>query len=324
MFRKIDIKRVSIWLLIIMVLAFVVAGTIFAFEGYSGIFSDQENKINEEKILVIDNIKNVTINTVSTDINVIPTDSKDLKVHFYGDYSGKNIPKLETDSYGDKVNIKIKHPKVVSLNFSFSFHNSLRLDVYIPKTYTGSTDINTTSGDLTMDSFSLDKIKFNSVSGDLAATSLSAKEFTITTTSGDADIKNLNGNLLFKSVSGDIAATSVNTKEFAMTTTSGNASIKSFNGNLLFKSVSGDIDAEYSSFNNNVKVSTTSGDTKISLPSASEFKLDFNSVSGNTSSDFPVDTSDNPGNHHTTGTIGNSSNSIEIDSVSGDLEIRKY
>ncbi len=286
MLSNLNIKRIALWLFIIMVLAFGTAGLIFAAEGFTGIFTGIKSQdINTDKTLSMDNIKNVYIDVVSEDVNIIPADSKDIKVHFYGSYSSSKagVPELKVQNTQGKLNIKVTQPIVVGLNFR---NSDLKLDIYLPKSYSESVSINTVSGDLNIEGFDMDGFNFSSVSGNLNALSLS-------------------------------------TKDSGMNTTSGDAVIKGFCGNLRFSSVSGDIDIKYSNFNSNLKINTTSGESKIKLPESSGFSLKFDSVSGSTHSNFPLSTKEKPGSHHSEALLGNGTNRIEVNTVSGDLDISR-
>jgi lia operon protein LiaG len=286
MFRNLNIKRLSLWLFILMVLAIGVAGTIFAIEGYNGIFpNSKKHVINSEKTFSSDGIKDIKIDTVDIDVDIIPTDTNSVKVHFHGTYSSNrdNIPYLKAENISDKLNIAIEKPNSVTMGINYNF-SDLKLDVYLPKTYSGNVFTDTISGDIKIENFSLSTFKISTVSGNLNASSLE-------------------------------------TKESEMHSTSGDAVIEGFSGNLSFNSVSGNLNVEYRSFNNNIKVHTTSGDAKIKLTDKSQFNLKFDSVSGDVESNFPVNKDNSPGSNHTEAVIGNSSNKIDVDTVSGDLEI---
>lgn len=288
MLRNINIKRLSLWLFIVMVLAIGVAGTIFAIEGYNGIFPNlKKHEINTEKTFSLDNIKDINIDTIDDDVNIISTDAKDVKVHFHGTYSSNrdNIPYLEAENLSGKLDISIEHPNTFILGFNHNL-SELKLDIYLPKTYSGNIFTDTVSGNIKIENLNLSAFKLDTISGDLNASSLEAKE---------SDLHS----------------------------TSGNAVIKGFAGNLVFNSVSGDINVEYRSFNNNIKIDTTSGDAKIKLTENSMFGMEFDSVSGDVKSNFPISVDNGPGDHHAEVVIGDSNNKIQVDTTSGDLEINK-
>jgi len=231
-------------------------------------------------------IKNIKINTICENIYIIPTDSHDIKVHFHGNAYTSNIsslPQLIAEQKGEDLQIKIKY-KFEIIN-SYIGNMNTRLDVNIPKSFVDSIEAETVSGSLEIKDLNLDSLKFNSTSGNLEA----------------ADLR---------------------TTDVRIETVSGQINARSFTGNLDSETVSGDIDVEYADFNNTIFLNTTSGKIHLRLPKESQFSLNFTSVSGHFSSSIPLTTSGlQDGNNFEGSTTGTSSNKIEVNSVSGDLEI---
>lgn len=285
MFKDMNIKKVSLWLFVIMVMCFAIAITIF-FQtgGYDA--SSIKHAIDDSKNLSIDGIKQIQINTVSIDINVTAVDTNEVYAHLYGDSTSSRAnkyPKLIAKIENSKLIVKIQEPFIISIG---NMHNNLKLDVSIPKAYAGDLDINTTSGDTNIDSLNLNYYKHNSVSGNLVFDKLMSKDSKLSTVSG-------------------------------------NFTLTAISGNLSFNSVSGDLSVNYPSFNNNLNIDTTSGDSKIILPENAEFYLDFDSVSGDANCSFPLVTDGRQKRAGLKGGVGSEKNEIHVSSVSGDLYITK-
>lgn len=287
MFSNINIKRVVIWLAIIMVVSLFL-GTISLFAAGDFPFSSKgttTEEINDEKTFSMDNIKYINVNTVSTDIKIIPVESKDIKVNFYGTLTSNGSgPSLETDITNNTLNIKIKYNKNSYSIFNFNF-SKLNLDVYVPVSFSDNLNLSTVSGNIFLDRMSLNKLSTDSVSGNLDISEVIAASITFSTTSGNAELDNVNGNVSFKSVSGDLRA-------------------------------------EFTQFANNINIDTVSGNSRIKLPDNTEFNFRFNTTSGKFDSDFPM-TLTNNSKWNTSGNVGNSENEISAKSVSGDLKINK-
>lgn len=179
----------------------------------------------------------------------------------------------------------------------------LRLDVSVPKQYAGIMNVKTVSGNIELGSFSLEKIKLDTVSGGISITQLTTKEASVETVSGD-----LTGGGLFAS-------------QASLSTISGALKLDSFTGQLKLHSVSGDSEIRYKEFTGPCQINTTSGKMKIALPETSNFTLNFESVSGNYTSDFPITVTNSDHKHQIQGNVGSGGPEISVESVSGDLEL---
>ena len=286
--NNINIQKIVIWLVVIAVVSLTIATiAFFSTENYMVSFRDRNNfegnSINEVKTFGIDQLKEIYIHSVSSNISVFSTDEEDIKINFYGKSalkSEKALPKLITNLEGSKLKIEIKYPKVLFYNAN------VVLDVYIPQDYTGNIDIDAVSADVDISNLDINDFKCKTVSGDLRIEFLGSDSLTLNTTSGDLNIVD-------------------------------------FSGNLEADSVSGDINVEYRIFDNNIDIKTISGKVKIDLPQNAEFYLKTNTVSGEVVARFPITIISFNKMNQLEGTVGTGDNSIIIDTVSGDIYINK-
>jgi lia operon protein LiaG len=241
------------------------------------------NSIDEVNTFGIDQLKEIYIHSVSSDVSVFSTDEEDIKIYFYGRSalkSEKTLPKLITNLEGSKLKIEIKYPKVIFYNAN------VVLDVYIPQDYTGNINIDAVSADVDISNLDINNFQCKTVSGDLKIKSLGSDNLTLKTTSGEVNIMD-------------------------------------FTGNLEADSVSGDINVRYRIFDNNIDVKTISGKVEIDLPQNAEFYLKTNTVSGEVVARFPITIISFNKMNQLEGTVGTGDNSIIIDTVSGDIYINK-
>ncbi|GAH16613.1 unnamed protein product, partial [marine sediment metagenome] len=141
----------------------------FSTENYMVNFRDRNNfegnSIDEVKTFGIDQLKEIYIHSVSSDVSVFSTDEEDIKIHFYGRSalkSEKALPKLITNLEGSKLKIEIKYPK------SVVFYNAnVVLDVYIPQDYRENIIIDTVSADVDISNLDINNFQCKTVSGDL-------------------------------------------------------------------------------------------------------------------------------------------------------------
>lgn len=349
--KKYDMKKIVLWLLIIMISGFAIGAAILVSTGGIEILEGDviavkgkyNYNINDEKPVDIQDVENISIRSVSSDIKLIPTEASEIKAHFYGSISTNKenyIPELIVEKSGGKVSVEVRWPNVVNVGF---MNSNLKLDVYIPSDYSENLELDTTSANVSIDKIKINKFRCETVSGDLSATSIEAdvfhhnttsgdlvaqsiqaKEITIETTSGTASAGFRCESFKFNSVSGDLSADSFQAVDTVIVTTSGRATLQGLTGDLKFESISGDLQAEYQTFNNNIQVESSSGTTNIRLPAESQFYLDFKSTSGEIDvGDFPVTVKGSIKDHRLEGVVGSDSNRIVIHSMSGDARIYK-
>ena len=286
-----NIQKMVIWLVIIAVVSLTIAAiAFFNTENYMVSFRDRNNfegnSIDEVKTFGIDQLKEIYIHSVSSDVSVFSTDEEDIKIHFYGRSalkSEKALPKLITNLEGSKLKIEIEYPKVL---FYWAAADVL-LDIYIPRDYRDNVIIDAVSADVDISNLDINNFQCKTVSGDLKIKSLGSDNLTLKTTSGEVNIMD-------------------------------------FTGNLKADLVSGDINVGYRVFDNNIDVKTISGKVKIDLPQNAEFYLKTNTVSGEVVAKFPITIISFNKMNQLEGTVGTGDNRIIIDTVSGDIYINKF
>lgn len=289
--NNMNIQKMVIWLVVIAVVSLTIATiAFFSTENYMVNFRDRNNfegnSIDEVKTFGIDQLKEIYIHSVSSDVSVFSTDEEDIKIHFYGRSalkSEKALPKLITNLEGSKLKIEIKYPKAV---FYIRLNTNVVLDVYIPQGYRENIIIDTVSADVGISNLDINNFQCKTVSGDLRIESLGSDNLILKTTSGDVNIMN-------------------------------------FTGNLKANLVSGDIDVGYKVFDNNVDIKTISGKVTINLPQNAEFYLKTNTISGEVIAKFPITIISFNKMNQLEGTVGTGDNSIIINTVSGDIYLNK-
>lgn len=274
-----------VWLLIALtILSFAIGGLILK----SNI---QTYEINEEKTLSMENITLLQIETAGADVNIMPSESGEIKVVLHGTVKTywSNFVKLLADKKGQNIKIETKQPPRF---FSFDEKESLYLDIYIPKNYEPDLVLNEVSGDAKIKDMKLKSFDFTSVSGDF---------------SGD----NISAEMKLESVSGDL-------------------NLGKSKGKVSAETVSGKINIEYLSFENPVTAETVSGDITLELPKDSCFDLNFETVSGELNTNLSLKVKDSFKNtkeqiigscneEDETTAVGK----INVETVSGNLDLRQ-
>ncbi len=290
-----NIKRLSLFLTIIMIASFSLSIIFFAGSGVTWAefwsFNNlnesnpkYKDSINREELFGLEDIHRINVNTVSSNINFLKEDRDDIKVVFNGHMASSantDLPIMITEKTGNTLDVRIKYPS--GINFGVSSLN-INIDIFLPEDFSRNIDIKTTSGNVNVDELDINTLYFNTVSGSLRAEKLYTEQSTTDTTSGNIKINN-------------------------------------FKGSLDHKSISGDLNVIYTEFHNDIKIKTTSGDNEIRLPEDSDFYLSTKSVSGDINCEFPLTLEGKIDKKNIIGRVGEGINNISASTVSGDVSI---
>ncbi|MBN1299066.1 MAG: DUF4097 family beta strand repeat protein, partial [Actinobacteria bacterium] len=145
---KTNVKKLVIWLVIIMAVSFGIAAIVLVMTGN---FSVASEKIDDSKQFDPEGITEIVVDIVSPELNIIPSDRKDIVVHFHGETSTnirRNIPELVAYKTGSKLNIEIHQPGGFFIGINFQ---RTTMDVYVPQVQLERMELKTVSGNVTME-----------------------------------------------------------------------------------------------------------------------------------------------------------------------------
>ncbi|ERI91721.1 hypothetical protein HMPREF1982_02764 [Clostridiales bacterium oral taxon 876 str. F0540] len=301
-----NMKKIVLYLLATMFIAYGLGAVVFfsssktSFNGTKGNYD-----INEEKAANINGIKEIKVSVASPDINIIPVDGSEIKAQLNGKIisSGPYTkPELEFSTSGDSLYINVNSKTNMVIGF---FSSSLKLDIYIPSSYSDTLKLSSSSGDLNVKNLKLSNLECNA-------------------SSGNANIENVSAdNFVYNSSSGSLKADKLTTKTSKLSNSSGSKRATGFTGDLKVSSSSGDTKIDYAAFDNNINVDSSSGSVEIKLPESSNFYLSAHTSSGGIKTDFPITVKGETGRHELIGTVGSDKNKIKINTSSGSIKILK-
>lgn len=297
---KSSIKKLLIILAVTMVVSLGIAAIVMVMTGN---FAVATEKINESKTFNPEEISEIEVNLVSTDLNIIPTTKGEIIVHFYGEISTnvrRNIPELVAYKTGDKLYVETLRSKDIIV-FGINIERTT-MDIYIPEISLEEFKINGVSGDVILEDIEAVEFYLETVSGDIKIQELVAEKIRIGSISGDIIVKDYTGNIDAGNISGDISLIG-----------------GSDNEELDASTVSGDISIEQDAVSD-MSIGSTSGDVRIRLPEDSQFYLDISTVSGDIKHDFSIKVSSS-GGRDLEGAVGDGKERIMINTVSGDVTI---
>ena len=283
---KFNVKKFVIILVSIILVSFLISAVLFYVTGGVKSAPITSGQIKTNKSFGTEEVEKIVINTISSNIKILPAEGKDIVVDFYGSITtnrGDNSPKLIADIKNNILNISISYPKTFTLGL-FDISN-IFLDIYIPAQFTKEINAASVSGDINIENFNGSKIQLKTTSGNLSAISLKAMEIQADSISGNVNFDKIEGNLKISTISGEV-----------------NAGLTSLTGDVLIK--------------------TTSGEAKLALPSSSMFAFELESISGDINNNF--DSKINFENERSMqGNVGEGINKIKITSISGEISITK-
>jgi lia operon protein LiaG len=281
---KFNIKKFLIILACITIVSFIISGIILYATGGISAVSIKTTQIMKSEVFDVSKVNKVIINTVETDISVIPVVDKKIGADFYGNAKTNlagALPELKTELDKGVLTIEISYP--VTITIGLINLSELHLDIYIPDNFSKEIEVNTVSGNLDIRRFNLESFTFKSTSGDIGASKLASETIKIETTSGKV-------------------------------------SLNDAEGSIKINTISGDVDLSLKSFRYNLDIKTTSGEVGVRIPEESKFEFSLGSVSGNIKNEFKakitfVD------EKNLEGSVGEGIYKISIKSISGDINL---
>jgi DUF4097 and DUF4098 domain-containing protein YvlB len=167
---------------------------------------------------------------------------------------------------------------------------------------------NTASGDVQASNLEGGRVECKSVSGDVKVENVGALaplDITVESVSGDAILNHANGNIAMKAVSGDALANDLTATRIQAQTVSGDVQIG-------LREV----------FSGTMQINTVSGDVSIVLPEGSNVRASLSTTSGELRCDH--DAHDVVATETLwTGQLGTGAGTLNVQSISGDMHIRR-
>lgn len=263
-------------------------------------FGKSLNRVNisEEKLIELNSINKIYIDSSFVDIIVKSSDRENIKVRYYGEIKASSLPKLQIDKVADTIEIKLVDNRIGNYLITDS---DLVLEIIMPEAY---------SGDL----------KVKSSSSNISINNMSINDLDIDTSSGGLDIGNIVGKTVdLDSSSGKISISNIQSDIIRVNNSSGEIEIEDSLGELSLKSISGNIDLDNNKNNRNIKIKTISGDIFISFNDDSSYTINGKSISGTIKALFPINIEKNSVTNSFIVYLGKRESTVDIDTSSGNI-----
>ena len=235
-------KKTVFWLIFATVL--ILAGVII-FVGVMSVFDWNfselsGNKYEENEYTYSENIININIDTITSDIEFISGDSEETKLVCYEEANVKHKVELLNGELKITAEDTRKWYHHIGINF-----NIPKITIYLPKSEYGNLTVNVTTGDIIIaKDFRFESIDIKTTTGDVKNYASAEGRVNIKTTTGDIKLKNVNCKSLdFNGTTGDVLLENVIAEEkFTIKATTGDVNFNKCDaGEIEVKTNTGDI-----------------------------------------------------------------------------------
>lgn len=241
-------------------------------------------------------VENININASSADVSFQFSNQENIQIQVKGNFSGSY-------NYTNGIKNIIANEKEITIEANES-HNckSLHIEVLIPTSYKGNITINSQSGEVKGTGGDLNALTINTSSGDIQTYNVISKSTNLSANSGTIYLSDFNS-----------ASTQVKTS-------SGDIEINGSIGDASVSANSGEVELKLHSIGKNSDINTTSGSVELTLPTSENYKLNYTTSSGNLDGSFGNVNVES--NRAYSVTNGDGSNSINVKTTSGDLDLQ--
>ena len=237
------------------------------------------NTLVKEETISAENLSSISANSHQLDIKIHFTDSDEITIRQY-DIDSNNTFHLSAENGRLSINVA-SYTRLLIFNFSLN----PRLEIYLPRSYSGAVSLSTTSGAIsgaahadwgeTVIQTSSGSIKLED---GISCTSLSAESFSGSIkigaiySSGDASAKTSSGSLRLEDIT---AAQTISLSSFSGSVSTGDISCQ----NLHISTNSGALRIERMDVSDFISIKTSSGSQKIGNISTAVFAISATSGS---------------------------------------------
>lgn len=265
---------------------------------------NKKQTINDTQSHNIESINKITINSKITDVNILKSNTNELKAELKGKYRSNDSNLIKLNLREDNGELTIETQNTPN-NLPSS---DLNLNLYIPESYKGDISISSVSGDIKSERvLELNSLKIETVNGDVKFNSVSASTVIANATSSNIEFNNLN------------------TNTSSLKTTSGDIKVKSYIGTLNANSTSGSIDMNLTEIKGASTINSVSGDVDITVEVSNNLFLEGKTVSGSIKVSNDLNNQNiEKGDKLLKATFNSGENKLNITTKSGDIKLDNF
>jgi len=194
------LRTVAISLIAIGVIGIVFIGKIFF----------DKNEVGDEIRLSADSLEHIVVDGELGNINVMPSTSKDIEIHWKGSVSSTfnrstRDELVSIEEHNNELKISIGEERFFNFSFlNFNFQNKLQVDLYLPDKAFNSLVVKNSVGNTDIKDIHVENLTTQTDVANLTLNHVTASSIVAETDVGNLNIKNAHGKLLAKSDVGNI------------------------------------------------------------------------------------------------------------------------
>ncbi len=288
-------------------------------DGFKNLFG-KGIEVNESETLDLEDISMLHINCVSGDIDVVESD--EAKITLVG-----NV--WTTEDLNDFLKVTMDADTVIA---SFDtktkpfgiFNANVVMTVYLPSEYILDLDIESASGNISVNSLEFNYLTIDSTSGNTEVMNCKGDSLRINKSSGDTKLGFADFESAYiDSTSGDIYVNDTAAK-ITLISISGDSTLDKITGPVDIKSTSGRVSVSVDGVSiEPLTIDSVSGGVKLYIDSEAAFDIAAKVVSGDINSDFDITVTgiDQDLRKSVQGTVNGGGSQVYITTTSGDIDL---
>ena len=260
-----------------------------------------ESQAGQEQRFEMGPRSELSVSNVSGRISVVAQAGSEIVVRHDKRGASRALQNTNVDIRREGNRVTVQTRSVAGGLINFGRASSVNYDITVPTDCT--VRLHAVSASISLGGLRADAA-IQTVSGDVNATDL-AGDISITTVSGKIVASNLSGTLVARTTSGDGSILMSRLRRFSVNSVSGDFSLET---PLIV--------------DEHCNAKTVSGDLELRLPPETGATIQLKSISGSVSCELPAEIIKS-GRRHWQGRVNGGGGHVEMNSVSGDLTIRR-
>ncbi|MFD1019711.1 DUF4097 family beta strand repeat-containing protein [Thalassobacillus hwangdonensis] len=290
---------------IIAIVVFTVVG-IYLVSQTTNVIGEDGMNVHKEQLFSESEIREIDVNTSSTDIRFVKGESDQVVVKLSGNVKDWDDYRYEVQAADGTLKVNLEK-KMGGFSFGFFNRDSLKLSVTLPEKAYDSLKIHTSSGEVDISGVEAARVLVDTSSGDIHLSNMQVEEqLEADVSSGDITISQVTGGATadWETSSGDIVGKGLEVADSKAHTSSGSI-------DLNFMKLAGDVFAD-----------TSSGDVAFSFDEEPEsFVVDFKASSGDEKISIDGIDYEKRADNRVEGQKGDGTYLLEVRTSSGDFRL---
>ncbi|SDD48635.1 lia operon protein LiaG [Paenibacillus sp. UNCCL117] len=246
-----------------------------------GDFLFRAKDIQQEQSLDASRVRTVRVESGSTELEIVPGSSDQIRVWLSGKASAKFADglKLKVEPEGDTARISVDVPDDVGVGIQ---RLDLELRVEVPETGLKLLNVESSSGDVQLERINADQLQIRASSGNIHLEQLKGEKVLANASSGNVQAVDIQATTIdLQTRSGNLYAEDYKAAELKFETTSGDVKLEDGQAIVSGHTDSGRIRLEADELTRNTDLKGSSGDVIVALSQQPKsLKLDYRGGSG--------------------------------------------